>query len=199
MLSVLVLLLGTAHLRHNLLVQYLDSHGLRESGRQGLEVGVWMGNFSRAQLENGAQTLRLVDSWRHLRSWNKPWNIDDASFAKKYAAVRELVDEFGANRVIIHRGTSQEAAPTFADHSLDYIYIDGDHTVAGAVADCLLWWPKLKPGGLFFGDDYMCSEQHGKSFAMTCVKDVVDTFAKVSWHANVSDLGLHQFAIWKGS
>jgi predicted O-methyltransferase YrrM len=133
------------------------------------------------------------------RSWNKPWNIDDASFEKKYAAVRELVDEFGANRVIIHRGTSQEAAPTFADHSLDYIYIDGDHTVAGAVADCLLWWPKLKPGGLFFGDDYVCSGQHGKSFAMTCVKDVVDTFAKVSWHANVFDLGLHQFAIWKGS
>ena len=183
--------------RHQLLIAYLDRHGLRESARQGVEVGVWKGNFSRVQLEHGSQTLHLVDSWRHLPSWNKPWNIDDASFQENYVAVRELVDEFGANRVIIHRGTSQEAAPTFSDHSMDYIYIDGDHTVAGAVTDCLLWWPKLKPGGLFFGDDYVCSAQHGTRFSATCVKDVLDTFAKVSWNASVASLGHRQFAVWK--
>lgn len=194
MLGVLMLTLGT---RENMIVQYLDSHRLREFGRQGLELGVWRGAFSRAQLEHGSQTLHLVDSWRHLPAWNKPFNVDDASFEKNYAMVRKLVDEFGVNRVILHRNTSQEAAPTFADHSLDYIYIDGDHTVAGAVADCLLWWPKLKPGGLFLGDDYVCESQHGAKFSVTCVKDVVDTFARVSWNANVSHLGYQQFAIWK--
>ena len=61
----------------------------------------------------------------------------------------------------------------------------------------MLWWPKLKPGGLFFGDDYECRLQHGKKFSMTCVKDVVDTFAKVSWNASVAGLGKGQFAIWK--
>ena len=187
-------MLGT---REELLVRYLDSHGLRESGRRGLEVGVWRGAFSRAQLQHGSQTLHLVDSWRHLPSWNKPFNVDDETFEKNFATVRKLVDEFGLNRVILHRNTSREAAPEFADHSLDYVYIDGDHTVAGVVADCLLWWPKLKPGGLFFGDDYVCASQHGSKFAMTCVKDVVDTFAKVSWNTNAQYLGSAQFAIWK--
>lgn len=186
-----------ADARHDLLLALLDKYGLRGPGKHGVEVGVWKGIFSRAQLLKGSHTLHLVDSWRHLPSWNKPFNVDDKTFEKNYAGVRQLVDEFGENRVVIHRGTSQEAAPTFADNSMDYIYIDGDHTIAGTMIDCLLWWPKLKPGGLFFGDDYVCRAQHGTKFDMTCVKDVVDTFAQVSWNATVTDLGLHQFAIWK--
>ena len=53
-----VLLLGALALgesRHKLLIAYLDRHGLRESARQGVEVGVWKGNFSQAQLEHGSQ------------------------------------------------------------------------------------------------------------------------------------------------
>ena len=39
--------------------------------------------------------------------------------------------------------------------------------------------------------------QHGPQFSMTCVKDVVDTFARVAWKAQVQDLGQQQFAIVK--
>ena len=42
---------------------------------KGAEVGVWKGDFSKYMLEN-MPTLTsyvLVDSWRHLDNWNKPW------------------------------------------------------------------------------------------------------------------------------
>ena len=182
--------------RYHALIAFLDKLGLRAAGKQGLEVGVWQGGFSRMQLQGGSHTLHLVDSWRHLPSWNKPFNVDDETFEANFAMVRRLSDAFG-ERAVLHRNTSLEAAPAFADHSMDYIYIDGDHTVAGVVADCLLWWPKLKPGGVFFGDDYVCSAQHGPQFSMTCVKDVVDTFARVAWKAQVQDLGQQQLAIVK--
>ena len=100
---------------------------------------------------------------------------------------------------------AQEAAPGIPDESLDYVYIDGDHTIAGVIRDCVLWWPKLRPGGLFFGDDYVCGltkfeRSHrapsGK-WRQTCVKEVVDTFAALVWNVTVRSLGLDQYAIWK--
>lgn len=42
---------------------------------KGAEVGVWKGDFSKYVLEH-MPTLTsyiLVDSWRHLDNWNKPW------------------------------------------------------------------------------------------------------------------------------
>ena len=42
---------------------------------RGAEVGVWKGDFSKYVLEK-MPTLTsyvLVDSWRHLDNWNKPW------------------------------------------------------------------------------------------------------------------------------
>jgi hypothetical protein len=43
----------------------------------------------------------------------------------------------------------------FKDNSLDYIYIDGNHDYDHAKQDLKLWWPKLRPGGLMAGHDYL--------------------------------------------
>ena len=42
---------------------------------KGAEVGVWKGDFSKYMLENmpDLTSYILVDSWRHLDNWNKPW------------------------------------------------------------------------------------------------------------------------------
>lgn len=57
------------------------------------------------------------------------------------------------SRVRIYREHSPEAAQVFADGSLDWVYLDGDHTYEGITADLNAWWPKVKPGGLLTGDD----------------------------------------------
>ena len=129
--------------RHAELLKLLDDNDMRTAGRVGLEVGVWQGGFSKAQLRNSSHELHLVDSWRHLASWNKPYNVNDESFESNYRMVLQLQREFGSRRVQIHRNRSQEAAPTFDDNFFDYIYIDGDHTVAALPVS----WPTACCGG----------------------------------------------------
>ena len=63
-------------------------------------------------------------------------------------------DERREGRVVVHRETSIEAAPAVPDRSLDWVYVDGDHTYDAVRHDLEAWAPKLKPGGFLTGDDY---------------------------------------------
>jgi hypothetical protein len=48
-----------------------------------------------------------------------------------------------------------QAAPLFAEHSLDFIYVDGfAHTGCEGGRTLADWYPKLRPGGIMAGDDY---------------------------------------------
>lgn len=52
------------------------------------------------------------------------------------------------------RTSSQLAAQSFADNSVDAIYIDGDHTYEAVKKDIILWQKKISTGGIIVGDDY---------------------------------------------
>ena len=53
------------------------------------------------------------------------------------------------------------AAPMFADGSLDFVYIDAEHTFEAVSADIRLWLPKIKPGGAIGGHDYDSAKHPG--------------------------------------
>ena len=40
------------------------------------------------------------------------------------------------------------------DGSLDFVYLDGDHSEAAVAGDIRLWRPLVKPGGILAGHDY---------------------------------------------
>ncbi|HLI23192.1 MAG TPA: class I SAM-dependent methyltransferase [Stellaceae bacterium] len=82
-----------------------------------------------------------------------------------YEAVRETLRSFG-DRAVLHRQPSVDASRGFADESADLIFIDGDHRYAAVNADLAAWWPKLRRGGIFCGDDYLWPD----------VKKAVDEF-----------------------
>ena len=42
----------------------------------------------------------------------------------------------------------------FKDEAIDYIMVDGAHEYESVIDDIENWWPKLKPNGVMFGDDY---------------------------------------------
>lgn len=83
-----------------------------------------------------------------------------------HAAVLEDLAARGG-RANLLRLPSVDGAATFDDGFFDLVFIDGDHTYAGSAADLAAWWPKLRAGGVFCGDDYSWSE----------VKRAVDEFA----------------------
>mmetsp|Transcript_25415 Transcript_25415/g.39042 ORF Transcript_25415/g.39042 Transcript_25415/m.39042 type:complete len:257 (-) Transcript_25415:294-1064(-) len=161
---------------------------------KGAEVGVWKGDFSKYMLEN-MPTLTsyiLVDSWRHLDQWNKPWNKDDAEFEAVFQTAMQNTKSFqDAGICSVVRGTNVEAAPQIPDASLDFVYLDGDHTLRGIMFDLNLYAPKVRPGGMVCGDDYTFG-QHETKFDPTMVKPYVDLYGELN-HLSIVDLGEVQF------
>ena len=55
----------------------------------------------------------------------------------------------------MHRDYSYNAVNEFKDGSLDFVYVDAVHDYEGALNDFCDYWPKLAPGGVFAGHDYL--------------------------------------------
>lgn len=62
---------------------------------------------------------------------------------------------------------SVEAAEFFEDLSLDFVYVDANHTYPAVKRDILAWWRKVKEGGLLAGHDIVSGTRpghgHGKA------------------------------------
>ena len=56
---------------------------------------------------------------------------------------------------MIWRLTSKEAEGLVSDASLDFCYIDGDHSYQGVVQDLDLWYPKIRSGRVLAGHDFI--------------------------------------------
>merc|ERR1740121_1526915 len=69
-----------------------------------------------------------------------------------------LRDALLSGRAQIVDMDSTMAASTVADGELDFVYLDARHDLAGVVADIRAWWPKVRPGGVFAGHDYVDGE-----------------------------------------
>ena len=86
--------------------------------------------------------------------------------------------------------TSAEAVVEFEDNTLDFVYIDGDHTYEGVKRDILLWLPKIKTDGIIGGHDYRCSVHVGVTRAVHELFNVDDVkeFEGQNWLSRVSKI-----------
>jgi hypothetical protein len=65
------------------------------------------------------------------------------------------------------------------DGSLDFAYIDGDHTLRGITIDLIRLLPKVKEGGIIGGDDFVNTPwQHDTRFEPTLVCPFAVYFAE---------------------
>ena len=116
-----------------------------------VEVGVWKGRsaaFLAVEIINSGKTitLDLVDTWDGSIE-HQPLQEDVFEvFKKNIEPVMPYVN--------IRRMNSLSAASTYADGSLDFVFIDAAHDYDNVKADILAWMPKVKPGGYLAGHDY---------------------------------------------
>jgi predicted O-methyltransferase YrrM len=109
-------------------------------GGLALEVGSFKGKSSGflADALPASARLACVDTWRND--------------AMPYDAQADVLDEFRANlrpygeRVEVHQGRSAEVARGWT-RQIDVLFIDGDHSYAGATGDLQAWLPFVRPGG----------------------------------------------------
>jgi len=69
---------------------------------------------------------------------------------------------------------TSEAAPKFANASLDFIYVDARHDYCGVMEDMTLYWPKLRPGGIMAGHDFERAADVGGQDWSKCMDGTVN-------------------------
>ena len=116
------------------------------------EIGVWVGDNARHLMGLNLDRLFLIDPYKAYKRHDQK-EVDEAMGI----ALPKIASHPNAYKTSFIRMESVEAAKLFADGYFDYIYIDGDHTLAGASEDLEAWWPKVKAGGYFAGHDYSSS------------------------------------------
>lgn len=120
-----------------------------EKPRVLVEVGVYAGALSK-MFAAGLPSLErqiIVDSWESGYSRLSAAHMDGVAFSVQAWARSQP-------RVEVLRMRSHEAAPLFADGSVDFFHTDGDHSLEGIRTDILQWFPKVRAGGILSGDNY---------------------------------------------
>jgi hypothetical protein len=134
-------------------------------GSVGAEIGVWKGDFSETILRAVRPSeLHLVDPWAFQPQYPDRWYggqlaAEQAEMDAVYEGVRS---RFARNPAIrIHRRFSRELKDIFPEGSLDWVYIDGDHSKDAVKLDICLALEVVKPGGVVTGDDYHWRDSDG--------------------------------------
>lgn len=150
----------------NMFPLYLQAMGLNGTA---VEVGVAEGKYSAAFLALWPGKYVMVDRWAHIEGYDDVMNGPDSEHEERFRQAMAVASQY-ADRVHVMRGDSMQAAERFADRSLDFVYIDADHSFEGCRRDILAWAPKVKVGGVLAGHDYynMPPFEVRKAVAVTC-------------------------------
>ncbi|MBI5766068.1 class I SAM-dependent methyltransferase, partial [Candidatus Falkowbacteria bacterium] len=122
-----------------------------------VEVGVGTGDYSEAILKNGRfSTVYSVDSWLEFdrEVYKDMNNVPQKEQDKRYRFVLKRLRRFGKRNSVL-RMASEQAVTLFKDDTLDFIYVDANHSYEVCKKDMELWWPKLREGGIFAGHDFL--------------------------------------------
>ena len=110
-----------------------------------MEVGVYKGGFTRELLDEGL-TVYGVDPWRAFKGQGRTQQVQDRQDFLYGHTQRYLQDYIDKGKCKLIRKTSMEALDDFEDRSLDFVYIDGDHTFGHVAQDIYQWSRKVKTG-----------------------------------------------------
>lgn len=135
----------------------------------GVELGVHLGLNAQELLRHcRPELLHLVDPWIEIRnddtkdSWYE--RIDQAEMDGYHdAVVKSFAPQIRRGIVEVHRMMSWDAMARFAFNSLDWVYVDGDHSYKAVKRDLEISYAKVKVGGMIGGDDYKLGGWWGDS------------------------------------
>lgn len=125
-----------------------------------VEIGVWRGEFSKILLEELAPShLYLIDPWAVQDDGAGGASLAGGQDKLRMDGIHDHVQnafaaQIAAGTVSIIRDYSAPALGKFADGSVDFVYLDGDHSFDGVLADLRAAHEKLRAGGIVMMDDY---------------------------------------------
>jgi len=131
----------------------------RELGfKVGAEIGVANGRYSK-WLCNGIPGLELncVDPWLSYDEYVE--HHDEAGqviLDQCFESAKERLKGYNCKFI---RKSSMDAVKAFEDNSLDFVFIDANHSFQYVINDIAEWSKKVRPGGIVSGHDFWNSSE----------------------------------------
>ena len=132
----------------------------------GAEIGTYKGEYAEVICKAGLK-LYAIDPWSVYKGYN--FERKQARQDTLYGIAKERLEPYDCELV---RKTSMDALEDFEDESLDFVYIDGNHSFRYIAEDICEWTKKVKKGGIISGHDYA---SFGVRWHVN-VKEVVDAY-----------------------
>ena len=143
---------------------------------EGAEIGTKTGIYSEYILTIWqGRKLYSIDPWIEFPKdvYIDTANVNLVAQEKFYKQTCNRLKKFTL-RSQIFRTTSAKAARQFDTGQLDFVYIDAQHHYEAVKQDLMLWYPKVKKGGILSGHDYIDGKREHGNFG---VKSAVNEFA----------------------
>ena len=119
----------------------------------GCEIGVCHGFSTEYFLKNipNIKKIYAVDNYPTFVDWDGTRVTAERQQETKERCFKRLSPFI--DKVSFIYDKSEKFALTLEDDSLDFLFIDGDHSYEATLKDMQMYWPKVKSGGLFAGHD----------------------------------------------
>jgi hypothetical protein len=157
--------------------QFLETMGLRSIN--GAEIGVAIGDNAADIISSfPIELLILVDSY--------PIYGSGSTKHTQTSAKAKALERFknSDNVKYIHLD-SIHASDLIEDGSLDFVYIDANHSEFSVTADIDAWFPKVKKGGIIGGHDFDSAEDTHGVYRAVCKwaipNDYTVSFRQSDW------------------
>lgn len=127
------------------------------SGAHFVEVGVWKGrsaSFMAVEIINSNKNIRF-DCVDNFMGSNEEAHIIDPDIQNgklRETFITNMKPVEGHYNIV--EMNSVDAAKTYQDTSLDFVFLDASHEIEAVMNDIKAWYPKIKIGGTLAGDDY---------------------------------------------
>jgi cephalosporin hydroxylase len=130
-----------------------------------VEVGAWKGKsaaFMAVEIINSGKDIKFdcIDTWEGSDIEPEHLADEDVKAGTLYEAFIDAMKPVEGHYTPI-RATSVEAAALYEDGSLDFVFIDADHSYESVKADIAAWAPKVRPGGYLAGHDFNPATPNG--------------------------------------
>lgn len=138
----------------------------------GAEIGVLHGNFSLdLHVAANPRKLYLVDRW------GGDWKPSDQSWQEIFQCAKDRMHDRPGVEFVQSDSISWLAEQP--DNSLDWVYLDADHSRASVSAEIAAARRVVRPGGIIAGHDYTLDprDKHGNPYPCGVVEAVQDAVA----------------------
>lgn len=137
-----------------------------------VEVGSWIGGGSTRHfgelLRESNGTVYAVDTWLGSSTQQLGEQHYQPILDCVYQQFLSNMVHWDLTEIVVPCRMRSVEASIALDVQPDLIYIDGEHTTEAVYEDMCAWYPKLKEGGVFCGDDW----------TWECVRAAVERFAE---------------------